>query len=227
MTTLVLLPGLDGTGTLFEPFIRELPAAWRVVVVAYPADAGLGYDELTSLALSAIPVDGAVVLLGESFSGPIAIRLAAELGLRVQALILCCTFARNPRPGLAWLRPLLAVVPSPAALPAVLSVRALLGRHAAEEPQALLARALAALPASVLRARLRAALTVDVLPQLARVQAPVLYLQASHDLVVPSNAVADLLAALPALKVVRLPGPHGLLQTAPRAAASAVLSFLA
>lgn len=227
LTTLLLLPGLDGTGTLFQPFIRELPPDWRVIVVAYPADARLGYEELVPLALSVIPAEGPLVLLGESFSGPVAIRLAAELGSRVQALILCCTFGRNPRPGLAWLSPLLAGLPPPAALPGVVAVRTLLGRCASEESRTLLVRALAALPASVLRARLKAAMAVNVLPQLAELRAPVLYLQASQDLVVPPKAASDLLQALPALQVVRLEGPHGLLQASPGAAATAVLSFLA
>jgi pimeloyl-ACP methyl ester carboxylesterase len=101
MTTLVLLPGLDGTGKLFQPFIRELPADWRVIVASYPADARSGYAQLASLTLTMLPPEGRAVLLGESFSGPIAIQLASALGPRVQALVLCCTFARNPVPGWA------------------------------------------------------------------------------------------------------------------------------
>jgi surfactin synthase thioesterase subunit len=63
VTTLVLLPGLDGTGRLFKPFLRELPADWRVIVVVYPMDARLGYAELAALALSGLPAEGPLVLL--------------------------------------------------------------------------------------------------------------------------------------------------------------------
>ncbi len=42
MTALVLLPGMDGTGDLFEPLLRELPAGWRPVVVRYLAFVLLG-----------------------------------------------------------------------------------------------------------------------------------------------------------------------------------------
>ncbi|WP_228488314.1 hypothetical protein [Caenimonas koreensis] len=47
-TTLVLLPGMDGTGDLFAPFI----AAWKgpVHVVRYPTDTALNYQELTAFA---------------------------------------------------------------------------------------------------------------------------------------------------------------------------------
>ena len=227
MTTLVLLPGLDGTGKLFQPFIRELPPDWRVIVVAYPADARLGYDDLTALALSAAPAEGPLVLLGESFSGPIAIRMAVALGARVQALILCCPFARNPRPRLAWLGALAGVLPPPAVLPSALPVHALLGAHAPQESRTLLSQALAELPAAVLRARLKAVMKVDVVRQLAQLRPPVLYLQASGDVIVPGLAASDLREVLPALRVVRLAGSHGLLQSAPKAAAAAVLSFLA
>ena len=226
MTTLVLLPGMDGTGQLFQPFIRELPVDWPVVVVSYPADARQGYEALTSLVRAALPPDRPLVLLGESFSGPVAIQLASELGPRVRALILCCTFARNPRPGLSWLGGLMGGLPSPAAMPAAVSSLVMLGRQASAESRGLLAQALSALPAAVLRARLKAVMKVDVIQQLMQVRAPVLYLQARQDLLVPRDVAAGLQRALPSLQVVGLEGPHGLLQAAPKAAAAAVRSFL-
>lgn len=178
MTTLVLLPGMDGTGKLFQPFVRELPADCRVIVVGYPADARLGYEALTSLARTALPPDGLLVLLGESFSGPVAIQLASELGSRVQALILCSSFARNPRPGLSWLGGLTGSLPSPAFMPAAVSSRVMLGAQAPSESRLLLTQALSALPAAVLRARLKAVMAVNVMPLLAQLRCPVLYLQA-------------------------------------------------
>lgn len=227
MTTLVLLPGLDGTGELFAPFVRELPSEWHTRVVAYPADARQGYDELVQWAQAALPVDGPLVLLGESFSGPIAIRLAAALGTRVQALVLCCTFARSPRPGLSWLAAFLGWLPSPAVLPSALPAYALLGRQASTEARALLAQVLAGLPADVVRARLRMVMQVNVLAQLGSLRVPVLYLQAGQDRVLPRSAGAEVLAALPSTRLIRLDGPHGLLQAAPRPAAAAIASFLA
>ncbi|KQV60655.1 hypothetical protein ASC95_04235 [Pelomonas sp. Root1217] len=227
MTTLVLLPGMDGTGRLFQPFIRELPADWRVIVVSYPADARQGYEELTSLAQAALPTDGSLVLLGESFSGPVAIRLASALGSRLQALILCCTFARNPRPGLSWLSGLMGGLPSPAAVPAAVSSRVMLGTQAPTESRMLLAQALLELPATVLRARLKAVMKVNVIQQLKQIRAPVLYLQARQDHIVPRDVAAALQQAVPSLQVVSLEGPHGLLQAAPVTAAAALQAFLA
>ena len=42
----VLLPRMDGTGTLFEPFVRELPPHVNAVRVSYPAGVHLSYDQM-------------------------------------------------------------------------------------------------------------------------------------------------------------------------------------
>lgn len=227
MTTLVLLPGLDGTGTLFRPLLHALPAGWRAQVIAYPMDACAGYDELTEVAVQSLPADEPLVVLGESFSGPIAIRLAAMLGPRLQALMLCCSFARNPRPMLAPLGPLVDWLPSPSRLPSVLSTRALLGARPSAEARLLLAGALAQLPVAVLRARLRMVMAVDVSDDLAAVRVPVLYLQAGQDRIVPPAAAAHIRRVCPRAVVTRIAGPHGLLQAMPEACAAAMTSFLA
>lgn len=227
MPLLVLLPGLDGTGELFEPFLRELPAGLRTQVLSYPADARLGYDELTRFVESVLPPELPLVLLGESFSGPIAIRLAASLGARVQGLVLCCSFARSPRAALPRLAGLIHWLPSPARLPASLSAWMLLGGEAPAESRMLLERVLVRLSAEVTRARLRAIAAVNVERELAAVRAPVLYLQAGHDRLVPPSAVDGMRRVQPGIDVIRLPGGHGLLQAAPATAAAEVAAFLA
>ncbi len=96
---LVLLPGLDGTGILFNQFVEAIEPCVRTRrIVAYPPDEPLGYAELEALTREALPRDRPCVVLGESFSGPIAIRLAAERPPQVVGLILCVTFAKNPYP---------------------------------------------------------------------------------------------------------------------------------
>ena len=46
MTTLVLLPGLDGTGGLFADFVAALPADITTTVIAYPNSLLLDYAAL-------------------------------------------------------------------------------------------------------------------------------------------------------------------------------------
>lgn len=102
---------MDGTGELFAPFIAALGDEFEVRVVRYPGDHCGGFEGLEQIARAAIPGDRPYVLLGESFSGPIAISIAASAPGELKGLVLCCTFARNPRPGLAALKPFVRAVP--------------------------------------------------------------------------------------------------------------------
>lgn len=224
-STLVLLPGMDGTGILFRPFLQALVDDLPVKVVAYPADKPMGYDELGEFVLNALPTEGPVVLLGESFSGPIAAALAARLGDRVRGLVLCCTFMSNPRPALRPLLPFAGLIPF-AAIPVGLAARPLLGSFATPALKSLLAEALALVSPAVLRARLKSVATVNATEALAAVKVPVLYLQASSDALVPARAVRKARKACPAMKVQVIHGPHCLLQVAPAEAAAAVLAYV-
>jgi pimeloyl-ACP methyl ester carboxylesterase len=95
---LVLLPGMDGTGLLFEPFLKALKG-FEPLVLRYPR--GLtDYADCVAYARARLPKERPFLLLGESFSGPVAIALAAERPAGLRGLVLCSTFARNPRP--AW-----------------------------------------------------------------------------------------------------------------------------
>ena len=95
--TLMLLPGMDGSGQLFDEFAAALGGEFALSIVRYPVDGG-GYAELEAIARQAIPPTGPYVILGESFSGPIAVSLAAPADDRCLGLVLCAAFARNPLP---------------------------------------------------------------------------------------------------------------------------------
>jgi len=124
---LVLLPGLDGTGLLFANFAASFGSDVKIIVVSYPSDAAHGYSELETITRSFLPRDLPFFLLGESFSGPIAISIAASHPPGLLGLILCCSFARSPRPSLSMFRPFLPVAPV-AALPVALLSFFVLGR---------------------------------------------------------------------------------------------------
>lgn len=227
MPSLVLLPGMDGTGMLFAPFVQALGDRMAVHIVRYPPGHPPGCAALADHALAALPPQGDVVVLGESFSGPVAIALADRLPQRVKALVLCGSFARNPRPGLAWLRGLLGRVPSRGLpLPMPLLGRALMGRFGTAALREMLAEAMAQVGKPVLQSRLLAVMTADATPALRRLQMPVLVLQASEDRVVPAGAARQVLQACPHARLQILRGPHFLLQTQPALAAKAVCSFL-
>jgi pimeloyl-ACP methyl ester carboxylesterase len=221
---IVLLPGLDGTGRLFEPLLAQLPpATFEPVVVSYPKLAGT-YEEILPEVRRAMSPDQPFVLLGESFSGPIAIRLAAERPSDIRALVLCASFARSPVAGGRVLRHFVR----PAALrhvPHWLLHRTVLGRHATAPIAALFEGALFSVPMSTLAIRLRQALEVDVSAELRKLDVPVLYLRARYDALVSSASAEYVRRCAPQARVVPIAGPHLLLQTAPVEAASAISAF--
>ena len=223
--TLVLLPGMDGTGQLFAPFLAALGSEFKTKVVAYPVDRPLGYAELELLVRAAIPARGPYVILGESFSGPIAVSIAASGAARLKGLVLCCSFVRGPLPVLPGMGSVLGWLPVTAA-PVLLMEQVLLGRFSTPALRAALARTMAQVSAPTIRARMLAALSVDVSAKLAALRLPMLYLRARHDRLVSPGAAALAARLNPALQMVDLPAPHFLLQAAPQEAAQTVAGFL-
>lgn len=221
MLKLILLPGMDGTGELFQPFLEAFPNAYSAQVIHYPTDRALHYEALSNVVRSALPEREDYIILAESFSGPIAIMLAAEARPNLKGLILCCTFARNPRPLLSKAAMLVAGTRIP---PAMISF-ALLGRFGGTSLRNALARAVGQVSPAVIRERMRAAITVDVSSRLAGISVPSLYLRASQDRLVPSSASAHIEALMPNMKIVEIAAPHALLQAAPDDAARAVVAF--
>lgn len=225
MVALVLLPGMDGTGELFSEFLEALDPGLQPIVVSYPPDKPLDYSQLESIVRSRLPSDQPFVLLGESFSGPIAISIAASAPRGLRGLVLCCSFARNPRPIFGFLRSVVAFLPVRQFPSSILSF-VLLGRFSSPQLSTALKQVLAWISPAVLRARLRAVLSVDVVPQLSAVRVPVLYLRATEDRVVPSAAYQLISRLLPDTKIAELEAPHFLLQAAPNAAAQQVRAFV-
>jgi pimeloyl-ACP methyl ester carboxylesterase len=226
--TFVLLPGLDGTGKLFTRFIQALNTSTDdidVRVIAYPTDEPLGYEALEVRIRSELPKDRSFILLGESFSGPIAIRIAATPPPGLAALILCGTFAKNPYPLLGWASSLAFLVPMKSLPRWVRAPLMWSSRNDARVPPRA-ARAIAAVDGAVVRRRIAALLTVDATESLPRITVPALVIYAKQDRVVSYAATRWLLDHLPAAEVAPVDAPHLLLQAAPHECAAAVTAFL-
>jgi pimeloyl-ACP methyl ester carboxylesterase len=223
---LVLLPGLDGTGVLFRPFVRELPAGIDATVIALPAREPLDYPELIRYVTPLLPPSGPFVLLGESFSGPLALFLAASGLPGLRGVILAASFVRNPTFVPAWLR-FLAGAWLFRFTPAFIQAKALLGGYSTPELRPLLAEAHGAVSPDVMAQRVRSILTVDAAPALRAVRVPLGYIQGTHDHVVPASNLGEIRAARPDVAVYRVGAPHLVLQVQPEAAAAATASFIA
>ena len=213
---LILLPGLDGTGGLFAPLLSVLPKSCRAGVISYPADRALSYDDLLKVLSEQIPHGRRVVLVAESFSGPLALRYACEHGGEVEAVVLCASFVRSPFP--RWLATL--VRPSFFRLPApTLAIRLLLvGWRTPECLVRTVRSVIKRVRPEVLAQRVREIARLDCTAALAACPAPIFYLRAEHDLIVRADALRLIRATHPGVVVRTVPGSHLLLQAQPTTA---------
>jgi pimeloyl-ACP methyl ester carboxylesterase len=227
MPTLVLLPGLDGTGDFFQPLLEALGGGVRTQVVRYPVAGGYDYATCQQIVRAQLPTDGPYVLLGESFSGPVAISLAAQAPQGLAGIILCCTFAGNPRPRLAFIRPLLPFLPFHGTGASLrLSRFLVLGRWITPAIRELHQKILSSVPAKTIRSRLEAVADCDVREALASIRLPIMCLVARHDRLIPRAAVRLIRQQAAAASSIEVDAPHCLLQCAPRQAAAKISEFL-
>lgn len=220
----MLLPGLDGTGEQFAPLIEALGPDVPIVVVRYP-DTPLDYEAHQQIAVSSLPRDRPYIVLGESFSGPIAISLAAKSPAGLLGCILCASFVKTPRRILALALPFLRLMPTQRP-PSALSDYLVIGRFATPALRQMQRDAQRSVSRETLVARLRAIARVDVSDHLRAIERPILYIRATEDRLVPRTAGDYFSGLARAGRVVDLEGPHFLLQARPSESATEIRTFM-
>lgn len=226
--TMVLMPGMDGTGDLFFGFVAALPKEFRTVVVSYPKEEQLSYEDLEKFVEAACPSTEPYFLVAESFSVPLAIRVAARNPLGLQGVMLCAGFATSPMRG--WLRSAsisLANTFFKIPLPKFAVRWWLVGWDAPISLLRATKRAVSSVKAEVLAHRLRSVLNCDVRKELSQVSVPVLYMQANQDRIVSSRCLQVIQETRADIRVEALNGPHLLLQRHPETAAQILVEFVA
>ena len=211
---------MHGTDHLWAPLLRELPANLDPVIVSYPPDEPLGYDELEArIRLPNEPF----VLLGESFSGPLAVRLAAKRPAHLRALVLAVTFLRNPWPAVPrWVEALIRPALFTGRPPESLMKATVIDAETPREVITLLREAVKAVKPAVWAARVKAIGHVDARTEFARVDVPILYLRGKRDRIVGPRMLKEMREIRPGMKVVVIDAPHQLLQCRPREASEAI-----
>jgi len=220
---------MDGTGISFEPLGQVLPQDVHVKVVQYPKDRLLSFEETVQCAKDQIQSDQEdVIVIAESFSGPVAIALLGSGQLKAKCLILCSTFAKSPRPVLFKLLgyvPLELLIRVP--FPRFVFKHVIEGgKEATDLFLAMWQRVKALVPAKVLVHRLRVISRVDVRGWLPKLTIPCLYIQATSDRSVPTSSLFDFIELVPDLRVKRIKGPHFILQAQPQASLYAIQNFV-
>ena len=213
--TIILLPGLDGTGRLFPPLQKAHEPNFQTIVFSYPKDELLGYDGLISKVESELPKTP-YVIVAESFSGPIALEVAVRKPSGLQALVLSASFAANPRPWLSFLfsgfigtwcfRP---------QIPTWVIRLLMAGADASAELCSTIQDTVKTVDPQVLAMRLHEVVRGDASVALRNCPVPIFYLNGTKDRLLGNGALIQLRLTRQDMTVIDVPGPHLLLQAVP------------
>ena len=222
----MILPGLDGTEVLFRPFLAALPEWILPSIVCLPPAGPNGYADLQRLVQAkAMELSGSFYVLASSFSGPLAVMLAAAEPARVRGLILSATFLRTPTAYLPCLRfaavgPLIGTIRTLRRLPLWMLRRR-------EDPyRQAKAEIWRRVSAKCLAARVRAILGVDVREVFRRGSGPVLCITFREDKVVPRHNAEEISQSRRDVEVIEIPGDHFAMWKRPTLWTEAVVSFI-
>jgi pimeloyl-ACP methyl ester carboxylesterase len=214
---------MEGSDILFGPLRDTAPPGAELITVTYPSGDKNGYNDLLPRVRAILPTDRPFYLLGWSFSGPMALMVAAERPANLRGVILAASFVRHPLP--RWMRriaqPWLFKL-----CPATYPVKALLNGADARGLRDLVARAIAQADSVALASRARAGMTVDATEHLKHCPVPVMYLRATEDRLIAARHAEEARRLLPGLRIVDMPGPHMALVTDPSRSWSALSSFM-
>lgn len=207
----VLLPGLDGTGLLFRDFLRFV-ADPHAIVVRYADEPSWTLDDHARHVQQQLPPDSDCIVVAESFSGPVAMRLLPRVPA-IRGLVLVASFMRCPHPLLRFVPVgLVARLRNWATAGRMLRVFCL-GRDASDAAVEALKRVVAAMAPAVLGSRLSLLRSLDESERLHRAGVPRLLLRARHDRLVLRPLAVDDDERMSS--TVTIDGPHFLLQTRP------------
>jgi pimeloyl-ACP methyl ester carboxylesterase len=216
-TDVILLPGLHGSTSLFDTFVALAPPWARCRPISLPLDGSQHFDALADVIEPQLrPLEG-FVLFGESFSGPLAARLAARLGRKVSLLVLCNPLVESP---VALAPSLLSSIVRSPMVPIWAVSLALTGGDRRLAAAAL--RELRALPVHVLGERLAVATAGGREDFLRYLAAPVLAIVGTKDRFLSPSTIEDLFDDVPFGIVRHIDGPHLAAQAAPAAVWAAI-----
>jgi pimeloyl-ACP methyl ester carboxylesterase len=208
LISFVLLPGLDGTGKLFDRLLAIAGDTQKCVVVQYPKNAK-SIDELVAAARNAIDALERPVVIAESFSGAVLARLLSDRKSKMRAAVFVASFVETPRRRLLNLALRVPEAIARVALPTVIKHFCVNGCEDAALRETTL-RVVETVPHRTLLARL--ALLRDLQVGVIETTVPVLALLASCDRVLDRAAQSSIPRRIPNARVEIVEGPHLLLQ---------------
>ncbi|WP_102798386.1 alpha/beta fold hydrolase [Bowmanella denitrificans] len=213
MMKVVLIPGMDGTGRLFEPFIESAPAGLEVITVPLIQDAAAGYIDQAQYVVDTIG-DEPLVLVAESYSGMVAYNMLNIGCKNIRHIIFAASFISSP----SWMASLARYLPVSVLksrfVPNSILGKILFGRFSSSKLIAVFYEALDHVSNDVLDHRLKqiATLKYPVTP----IEIPCSYIRPKDDKLVSRAALEPFSRLCHKLTVHEVDGTHFVLQTNPK-----------
>lgn len=219
-----MIPGIDGTGMLYSPLQQAMGYRCRTTVLPFQDEVTL--EEYIESFSAQLPKHR-VLLLAESFSGPIALGLLAKFPGRFQAAILSAAFARSPYSSFLGMGTLISKgLFGNTSLENLLLRKFCTNSDVPENVQKIIQDLSSQIPPEVIKKRLHIMDTFDARPLLHKISAPVLYLAGLKDRFVNASLRAELFENIPRICFKGIDGPHLLLQAQSEACTNTIMNFL-
>jgi len=222
---LILLPGLDGTGELFQPLLDELPKHLKTLVITYPNNTLLTYKELTDLVISSLPQDERFILVAESFSGAIAYNIAQKKSKNLVSIIFVATFLNNPRP---FISQLLVIVPFKYIFnlrsPKFLLKYIFFDLNVNFSVLTKLKKILNSIPSQIIIHRIKQIIALKK-PKI-QIDMNVYYILAKKDKIIPKKSLVLFKSSFNKIEVYQVNGGHLILQSFPKECGSIIVNIL-
>ena len=216
---IVLLPGLDGTGDLFEPILNQFPKYIDVAIIRYNNNKKQTYKELIEYVANQLPKDD-FILVAESFSGYIAYEIGLKRFKNLKQIVFVATFLTNPRPII------LNLIPSfifRLHIPKFIIKWLFLGFNANNNIINLFQKTISNIPPEVIWFRLQEIKKLN--PTNNRLNLPTTYILATQDCLVPKSSLRDFQKLCQNLKIYPIEGKHLILQSKPKDCAKIINSL--
>ena len=192
--------------------------------ISYPTQLSQDYDTLYEWLVDEIDFSIPRAIIAESFSSPIAIRLAAAFPDTIQAVVIAGGFCSSPAPSFLRFAPLRAIFSFPP--PKKLIRYFLLDRESDDSLLEEVKKSTSQLPAKSFAQRVRAILTLNRSDFQLIHDTPVLVLQASRDQVIDSKTQQSIEQVAPNARVHWIDAPHLIFQQKPVHCAKLITHFL-
>ena len=208
----LLLPRFDGTGKLFNRFVRIQPPGLSCEVVAY-GESFATLDDYINVVKAKLSTNTKTVLVAESFSGPIAAHIALRHREQVAGIVFAASFVTPPHQALLNL---MGIMPSRAfslmraTLTKQFCVNGVGDTTVVEEASSVVN----ALESVVIKRRLMLLANLAN-SQLAPMDIPVLSLRSAQDRLITKAAASSIANIFINTTCINVNAPHFLLQACP------------